>query len=282
MEIQTINIINLKRRTDLEIAQRAVWGAMGASPDQIVFHEAKDGLAYDSREAIIDAAREDGFGFFSKDSLQNEEELWWGVGETACLWSISCLLREIASWKDGIYLYVLADRFSKRRIPYLNAVFNQLPDFIFFQFKGHIPYWDTLDRESIAASYERNYIDASNVIEPEVIEVGNLKHGDGVLAMTPDGARWMLGLAEIYSFLTPFECMLWIEGVDQQKCPRGVYSTKLAEYDYSDESSTWEGEFAHPLSGYEASDIGHSNRHTQTGSYRNANMAYQTEHFKKK
>ena len=281
LKIKTINIINLERRTDLEIAHRAVWTCLGAAPDQLVFHTAKDGLSYESRESLIDAARADGFKFFSRD-VCNADDLWWGVGEAACLWSISCLLREIAQQAEGIYLYVLADRFSKRRIPYLQRLFKALPDFMFFQFKGHIPYWDHLEREVLQANYVHAYVPACDAVESETVEFKKLKHGDGVLAMTPLGARWMLSLAEHqYRFLTPYECMLWCEGCERKSCPDGVYSTTLAEYDYSDESSVWEGEFPHPLAGYAASDIGHSNKMTQTGAYQKDNAAYGTKHFGK-
>ncbi|MCE2416682.1 hypothetical protein J4G07_22120 [Candidatus Poribacteria bacterium] len=77
LTIKSVNIINLKRRTDLQIAQRAVWNAMGATPAQVVFHDAMDGMKYDSKASIISAAKADGFDFFEyHDGI---DEHWQGV-----------------------------------------------------------------------------------------------------------------------------------------------------------------------------------------------------------
>ena len=272
LPIESVNIINLKRRTDLEIAQRAVWGAMGASPNQIVFHEAMDGRDYKSKQDIIHAARANGFDFFQE--TDDIETHWTGLGEYACLWSISRLLRHITEQSSGIYLYVLADRFSKVRLPRLEKIFNELPDFMFFQFKGHVPAWGELDREGIKGNYPRESI----TFDELVVEYGNLKHGDGVLAMTPGGARWMQSLVPKHNFPTPYEIMLWWEGIGapdhKHICPEGVYSAPCAEYEFEDASSLWEGEFAYPLAGWHASDIGQANKESETGVYRNPNAAY--------
>ena len=277
MRIDSVNIINLARRTDLAIAQRAVWTAMGATPEQIVFHEARDGVGYSDRNTLIKEARDvDGWHWFT-DAPDGH---WMGVGELACYWSISRLLRYIADQEDdeAIYLYVLADRFSKKPLPYLNKLFNRLPNFMLFQFKGIVPYWDDLEREAIKAAFPRECVPADDVIPEGQIEYGCTKHGDGVLAITSEGARYMLGLHSKYGFPLPYEIMLWHEG-DDRVCPEGVYSTPCAEYDFSDESSQWEGEFPHPLAGWNASDIGEANARSETGDYRNHNEALDQEWF---
>ena len=279
MIINSVNIINLARRTDLAIAQRAVWTAMGASPEQIVFHEAIDGSVFSDRQGIIEAGIADGFPFFRE---VDDENAWFGCGELACFLSISKLLQHIADGvEDQVYLYVLADRFSKKRLPYLEQLFDRLPDFMLFQFKGIVPHWSDLDREAIKSSYPENYVPSDDIVPENTIEIANTKMGDGVLAMTPAGARWMFELAEKYSerfFLTPYEVMLWHEGDDRIYTP-GVYSTPCAEYDFSDESSLWEGEFPHPLAGWHASDIGEANRISETGAYRNYNEALDQKWF---
>lgn len=61
MRIKTVNIINLKRRTDLHQAQLKTWTALGFAENQIVFHDAMDGMDYDSKHEIVNAATSDGF-----------------------------------------------------------------------------------------------------------------------------------------------------------------------------------------------------------------------------
>lgn len=59
-----------------------------------------------------------------------------GIGELACMWSIARLLRYIAAQADNdVYLYVLADRYSKKTRPELEAVFSELEDFKFLQYR---------------------------------------------------------------------------------------------------------------------------------------------------
>ena len=278
MYIESVNIINLERRTDLEIAQRAVWTAMGANEDRLRIHKARDGLWFENRNQVCEQARDDGFDWFTDI---DDEDLWMGVGELCCLWSISRLLRKIGheGTEDHAYLYVLADRFSKKRLPYLEQLFDRLPDFMLFQFKGYVPHWDHLDRGDIKASIPKEFLPGDDIIPSNQIQEGYTKHGDGVLGMTPAGARYMLQLAEEkYEFPVPYEIMLWHEGINNV-CPKGVYSTICAEYDFSDESTEWEGEFPHPLAGWHASDIGEANRQTETGGYRNPNQALEQDWF---
>ena len=281
MIINSINIINLERRTDLEIAQRAVWEAAGAPREKVVFHDAIDGTHYENREQLIEDARNSGIEFF-KDVPDDAYE---GVGELACLWSITRLLHSIVETKleDQVFLYVLADRFSKKRYPYLLKLFSRLEDFMLLQFKGHVPYWDTIeDRDAIKENYTRKYVPGDDVIPENTIEIGNTKLGDGVMAMTPEGAWWMLETIEKYAFPTPYENMLWFEGLGRKSCPPGVYSTPCADYDYSDASTLWEGEFPPPLSGWHSSDIGEANRLSETGDYQNPNEALNQEWFAEK
>ena len=42
--IQSVNIINLQRRTDIRDAQTKKWNSLGFSEDEIIFHDAMDGL----------------------------------------------------------------------------------------------------------------------------------------------------------------------------------------------------------------------------------------------
>ena len=188
------------------------------------------------------------------------------------VWSISRLLRHIAEQPDGIYLYVLADRYSKKRLPYLQELFDELPDFMLFQFKGYVPFWDTLDRENIKATYRRKCLPASGVIEPNTIEIGTPKMGDGVLAMTPAGAGWMQAACDLHLPGAPYEVALFQQ---LNTTEIGVYSTYDA-YDETCEQNdyygnydrhAWEGQypFGTPLGD---SDIGKVNKIKDTGTYR--------------
>lgn len=270
MTIHSINIINLKRRTDLEIAQRAVWDAMGADPGSLVFHEAVDGTAFQARDDIIELAKSEGFDFFQPVP----EDHWSGIGEMATLLSISRLLRYIgdSEQEDAIFLYVLADRCSKKRLPYLEALFERLPDFMFFQFKGHVPYWDHLDRETIKASYPREYVPGDDLVPENTIEIGNTKIGEGTLAMTPAGAAWEFAAIREFDWPLHGEYVLYYYGLETHRCPKGVYSMTFKELN---PQAIIEGEFRPPLSGTEYSDLTDVNLRTQTGAVQQPNLAYQ-------
>ena len=261
IEIQSTNIIMLNRRDDLRHAQFGAWQSCGCPGNKIHYFEAHDGLDYESRDEVAQAAVDDGFPSFEW-FLTAPDDYWMGVGEIACMWSISGLLREIANKPDGTaHFYVLADRFCKKDFDYMQQLINELPDFQFLQLKGHVPY----DKERFDTERTPHWVEPNgSCIEPESIEYGGLKHGDGVLLMTPAGARWMLTCLERDPSL-PYENTLLELGYDV--LPAGIYSTPVAEYDFSEESTVWEGEFAHPFAGQESSDIGNANLETGTGRY---------------
>ena len=108
---------------------------VGFSEDEIVFHDAIDGLNYKRKEELHQEAIADGFDFF------------------------------------------------------------QLPDLKFFQFRGFIYKEDepNLTPGMLEAVQNRKPVECIEIPgHPKVkIEKGNLKLGDGIIAMTPNGARWM-------------------------------------------------------------------------------------------
>ena len=264
MKIQSVNIIMLTRRNDLRNAQFGAWQACGCPGEKIHYFEAHDGLEYSSRAEIAQAAIDDGFPSFEW-FLTAPDDYWMGVGELACMWSISGLLREIANKPDNdAYFYVLADRYLKKDFDYMEQLINELPDFQFMQLKGHVPY----AKERFKKYRNPRWVEANgSCIKHETIEHGGLKLGDGVLLMTPQGAQWMLTCLE-YEASLPYENTLLERGYEE--LPAGIYSTRVAEYGFSEESTEWEGEFAHPFAGQESSDIGNANLNAGTGIYQKA------------
>ena len=142
LSIESVNIINLRRRLDLEHAQQGAWQSRGCPPEIIRIFEAHDGLDYQSRDELAQAAVDDGFPFFNFYLKREEQQLqtWMGIGELACMWSIASLLREIAH-KEGnnAHFYVLADRFLRKKFWEVEALINELPNFNFMQFRGYLP-----------------------------------------------------------------------------------------------------------------------------------------------
>ena len=255
--INSINIINLKRRPDLEEAQREVWAELGASSDQIVFHEAVDGLDYESREALAADAQADGFEF-----IVSFENFWMGLGEMALVWSASRVLREIAnSDPTEIHFYVVADYHSTKPVSYLEEVFARLPDFSLLQFSGVLPIEMHGRKNEIFANYAREYVPGDDVIPENTIEIGNTKLGECVLAMTSVVAQWMLDLQSLSGIPAPYEYILWREGFVNQRCPKGAYSLPFFECS----EDCWQAEFPPPLSGEGNSDILKVNSLTKTG-----------------
>ncbi|MDE0323147.1 MAG: hypothetical protein OXN27_04435 [Candidatus Poribacteria bacterium] len=275
MNIQSINIINLSRRGDLKAAQLDSWAGVGFSEDEIIFHEAIDGLEYDSHPALCEDAIADGFQWFSHFNENSAFQM--GVGELACMWSIARLLRYIAEQPDGLYIYCLADRYSKKQRDELESIFAELPDLKFFQFRG---YTHNVDQENmpqhmidcITQRKPIRFVDIPS--HPNVkIEAGNLKLGDGILAMTPDGARWMQEFCQPSLPNIPYEMAFFFRShlVDD----RGIYSVydKLDAlynepeyYTHGRITNQWEGQYPYdsPLG---KSDIAYANRESDTGSY---------------
>ena len=207
LSIESVNIINLLRRPDLAYAQQGAWQARGCPPDMIHIFEAHDGLEYQSKGEIAQAAVDDGFDFFDWYVERDEQQLdtWMGIGELACMWSIAALLREIAN-KEGTnaHFYVLADRFLRKKFWEAEALINELPDFNFIQFRGYIAdRWVDDPVLSETRPPIRWYDEARG------IEHNGLKIGDGLLLMTPAGAAWMLPLARKLKMNdAPYELML--------------------------------------------------------------------------
>ena len=276
MRIHSVNIINLERRTDLAEAQRKTWTALGFSLDEIVFHTAMDGMAYESREMVADAAAGDGFAFFERWYDESPQH-WMGIGELACMWSIARLLRHIGNQPgNDVYLYVLADRFLKKKRAELEAIFSELSDFKFLQFRGRVPQRDEGWWRNGWRRPEPDFVKGAH-IPINTIERQALKLGDGVLAMTPAGARWMQSVCEPGLPNAPYEVVLLELGnANQPTTEKGVYSC----YDAKDEVCNmadyyglgyqwhaWEGQypFGTPLG---ASDISKINQIKNTGTYR--------------
>lgn len=261
MKIESVNIVMLNRRNDLRNAQFGAWQACGCPGEKIHFFEAHDGLEYQSLAEIAEAAMADGFPTFEW-FLTAPDDYWMGVGELACMWSISGLLRELANKPDNTaHFYVLADRYLKKDFDYMEQLINELPDFQFFQLKGHVPY----EQERFEKERNPRWVEANgSCIEHETIEHGGLKVGDGVLLMTPEGARWMMTCLD-YNPALPYENTFLELGYGE--LPAGIYSTPRAQYEFTEESTKWEGEFAHPLAGWDSSDIGNANLHSDTGAY---------------
>ena len=273
MKIVSVNIINLERRIDLAAEQHETWTRLGFDTSEILFHKAMDGMEYDSKAEIVDAAAADGFEFFSRYH-ELAEDHWMGIGELACMWSISRLLRFIERQPEtGAYLYVLADRYSKKDRNTLETIFSELPDFKFLQFRGYVPlphhtvWWEGRDKRQ-----PPKFVEPSQQIPPKSIEYGGLKIGDGVLAMTPAGARWMQEACDLHLPGVPYEVALFQLLNTTEK---GVYST-FDEFDEICEQNdyygnydrhAWEGQypFGTPLG---ESDIGKVNKIKDTGTYR--------------
>ena len=280
MKIKTVNIINLKRRADLREQQLKTWTALGYHPDQIVFHDAMDGMEYESRERIAEAALKDGFEFFSRMHSM-PPDFWIGVGELACMWSISRLLRHLESAdvyppknsSRNIYLYVLADRYAKMPKEELESIFNGLPDLKFLQFRGRVPQVEHDWHYREEWRKQPDFVNHSQ-IPLNTIEHSALKIGDGVLAMTSAGAKWMLKACETHLPGQPYEGALYFATLSKKV--KGVYSTYTQadetatseEYYSSFDTHRWEGQYDYN-SKLGFSDIADINQKTGTGEYGN-------------
>ena len=278
MNIKSVNIINLERRTDLAEAQRKTWIDLGFTENDIVFHRAIDGLQYHQKSSIVHDANSDGFPWFLR-YLEEAPEHWMGVGELACMWSIARLLRYIGSQPDNdVYLYVLADRYGKKNKSEMVSIFSELPDFKFLQFRGKVPLHGVEGHEYwLNTGYVRpepRFVVGTPIPENE-IEHNALKLGDGVIAMTPAGARWMQGACEQYIPSMPYEIALLYLG-SAGNTYQGVYSIYFpidetpdgaAHFQTNYEIHPWEGEFNEDELGH--SEIHKANATSQTGNYGN-------------
>ena len=279
MKIKSVNIINLTRRQDLAEAQRKIWHAHGWTDEEIIFHTAVDGLNYPSRADIIRDASHDGLPWFVKFP-NDEEDHWMGVGELACMWSIARLLRYIANQPENdVYLYVLADRYSKKSKSELETILSELPAFKLLQFRGKVPlpgveshkYW--LDTGYVRPT--PRFVSGPSIPEGE-IEYDALKLGDGVIAMTPEGARWMQAACERYIPSMPYEIALLYLG-SAGNTYQGVYSIYfptdetlegVEHFQWHYDIHPWEGEFNEGELG--DSEIFNANHTSKTGSYGNS------------
>ena len=270
MNIESVNIINLDRRTDLKDKQRKTWMTLGYTDDQIIFHKAKDGLDYKSKTALAADAVKDGFDWFSR-VYELPPDFWIGIGELACMWSISRLLRHIAGLgKDTAHIYALADRYSKIPRNALDTILSELPNFKLLQFRGRVTQPDEYHFSGQFRKTPR-FIDANSEIECA------LKIGDGVLAMTPVGAEWMSGACNPFLPNEPYECALHNATLNDNEV-EGVYSTYtqqdeqigIDEYYLADNYNAhkWEGQYPYD-SKLGFSDIADINQKTQTGEYGN-------------
>ena len=280
LEIETVNVINLLRRPDLAYAQQGAWQARGCPPEKINIFEAHDGLEYQSRGELAQAAVDDGFAFFNwyvEEEKKQEDPIWMGIGELACMWSIAALLREIAN-KEGTnaHFYVLADRFLRKKFWEAEALINELPDFNFIQFRGYLPpeyapgpvqaelhegrlFWSEWRKTWIADSEAFSEAKPRPPIrwydESRGIEHNGFKIGDGILLMTPEGASWMLALAhDLQMQDAPYELMLmhvaW-EYTHTRPIVKGAYSmdgpicsfTEWYNNDLQAQYMDWEGQF---------------------------------------
>ena len=268
VRVETVNIINLKRRVDLREAQLKTWMALGYDHDQIVFHDAMDGMVYGSQEAIADEAIADGFLWFKRIHDYMDDDIWMGLGELACMWSIARLLRHISDLAgDSAYIYALADRYSKIGSGDLNDILSNVSDFRFLQFRGCVP-------QKNDWHYRETWRKEPKFSPVDGIEHCALKIGDGVLAMTPEGAQWMQEACEPHLIGQPYEGALYFATLTDT--PKGVYSV----YHKPDETATSEGYYGtyndHSWEGqYDfgselgASDIARVNIATKTGTYGN-------------
>lgn len=93
MELQKLIVLNLKRRPDKKYAYIGALNVTDTPPECVEFFEARDGAAFESKEALIDAAR------------QEIPEIWeripygitLGTGTLATMWSYHAILQQIAS-----------------------------------------------------------------------------------------------------------------------------------------------------------------------------------------
>ena len=280
MKIDSVNIINLERREDLKAAQLENWRKVGFDDSEIIFHTAKDGLSYDSRESLIDAARADGFFWFI--NYFKEQGYDMGLGELACMWSIARLLRYIRNQAacDKIFLYCLADRYSKKHRSELESIFQCLPNLKFFQFRGYVPKAHEEKYQGMLHWINKrpamNRVSHPN-LPPNEIEENGLKLGDGILAMTPEGARWMQSVCEPRLPETPYEVILYMYGCQPYVSWMfsGVYSAldaldlrydEAQFYAHGIYTNQWEAQYDYNSSLGE-SDIAKVNRFTKTGEY---------------
>ena len=281
MQIESVNIINLKRRTDLREKQIETWTALGYDREQIVFHDAMDGMNYTNKADLARDAISDGFRWFRR-YFAVEHNHWMGLGEMACLWSIARLLRHLSAAdafplydKRNVYLYVLADRYSKLSRTRLDSILNSLPnDFRFLQFRGHVP-----DKEHhLHRERWRETPDFVNItgLSENSIERGALKIGDGVIAMTREGAIWMQNACEDFLIYEPYEVALYFATLCGGVGTSGIYSTytqsdeivAMEKYYGGFEAHQWEGQYPYD-SELGVSDIARVNHQTGTGQYGN-------------
>lgn len=274
MRIVSVNVINLERRTDLADAQLGTWKHLGFNESEIVFHQAIDGMKYDNRVKLIEDAAADGFPFF-REFHEEPADHWMGIGELACMWSIARLLRHISEQPgNDVYLYVLADRYGKKTKYEMESIFSELPDFKFLQFRGKVPlpnidghkYW--IDTGYVRP--EPRFVSSPSIPENE-IEHDALKLGDGVIAMTPEGARWMQQACDPYIPSMPYEIALLYLG-SEGNIYQGIYSTyfpadedpeQVGNFVWNYDIHPWEGEFNEGSLG--DSEIFNANATSQTG-----------------
>ena len=268
MHIDSIYIINLNRRTDLRDAQKEKWMSLGFEEEKVNLFEASDGLLYKTREALINAAIADGFSFFER-WFEFEGQHWVGNGWLAIAWSWSRLLRHVSNLPENrAYICGVADRYSLLNREQIDNIVSQLPNFKFFQFEGYIaeegdPTW------GFEGWYGRtippHFVNIQGLPEHS-IEQGMLRVGDGLWAMTPQGAAWMLSICSRHIPTWNYEEAGHL-ATRMNPTEPGVYS---AYYDYHNPDACWtETQFPGPLGGDEYSDIRDVNRITDTGIDRN-------------
>jgi len=200
-----IYYVNRDDRDDRNYLFRGAMAAAGYTPDELVRVPAMKKEDYPTREALCDAAAQDGFQeFFS----YQKEQPWPGYGHLVCSWSVMRAWRMIAE-NGEVAAQFLDDYYLRKRRSDLETLIEILEDLKILQLA-----WHTRD--------DVFYLDEYNLNLPYVIDndtatpaerSGDVHVGAGqgcsdwALIMSPEGASTLLDYMKFHPHLNT-ECAL--------------------------------------------------------------------------
>ena len=184
MKLTEVVYLNLERHADRNKQMQEWLSAADVHPGRITRIEGIDAAFYESREAIIKAAVNDGFPEF-RHILK--EPVWFGRGDIACGWALRRIFRSISVRpSDQAVLVLLDDAELMRPFKEYVSVVVKAPDFDILQFAPWIP---TDDRFKDLIS--RAPTPTSCAFDDRFVH-GMLYPGEHASVYSPSGAAKML------------------------------------------------------------------------------------------
>ena len=187
-----IYYVNRQDREDRNYLFRGAMAANGFPPEDLVRVIAKNREDYPNREALCEAAAEDGFaGFF----MRMKERAYPGYGCLVASWSMMRAWRMIADSND-VALFILDDYYIKQSKEALELLLAPLDNLSIVQLAWHIR--DDvffLDKYNLGIPYSHV---AEEVSEESPYFLKGTWHGcsDWALVFSPNGAQTVLDYME--------------------------------------------------------------------------------------